>query len=107
MRFRVNSSEPDLDIIKLRRRAPRNLIIIPRRTAEIALDKYLKKNYNQQLIPLCLKILRGIKIIKAPDKTLLITIPNKELDKFAQLITYGNSEVEGSNILKEALRSKI
>jgi hypothetical protein len=54
-----------------------------------------------------LKIVRGIKIVKAPQGTLLITIPNKKLDEFAQLITYGNSEIEGSNILKRALRSKI
>jgi hypothetical protein len=81
--------------------------MLPKRAKEIALDKYLKENYNQQLIPLCLKIVRGIKIVKAPQGTLLITIPNKKLDEFAQLITYGNSEIEGSNILKRALRSKI
>lgn len=106
MLFRVVTNNPKADKVTIKTKAPRYLLIYPKRTTEVTLDRYLKENYGQQLIPLCLKIIKVIKISEAPENTLVITIPNKELDTLAHLITYGNSEVAGSDILKVVLGSK-
>ena len=71
---------------------------------DIAIDNYCRKTYKQTLKDICWEIINNIKIL--PDigrEQYLVILEDKELDKIAHIITYGNGEFGGSKILQEAL----
>lgn len=70
---------------------------------EKLLDEYLYKNYNYHLRPLCLKILKNINIFYSSFSEAVVTLSDNNLDSLSQLITFGNSEIKGSKILKDAV----
>lgn len=70
----------------------------PKNTAEKLLDQYLKENYHITLHHACHLIILGCDIEELED-TLTITIKDKDLDKLARLITFGNGRLSGSRIL--------
>lgn len=70
----------------------------PKNTTEKLLDQYLKDNYHVTLHHACYLIILGCDIEELED-TLTITIKDKDLDKLARLITFGNGRLSGSRIL--------
>lgn len=70
---------------------------------EKQLDRFLLKNYNAGLKPLCLWILKNMKFNSDLDDNIIVTIRDPELDQLARLITYGNGRMQGSSILKKAI----
>ena len=50
----------------------------------------------------CVKLLTGCKVTRDYDNNVIVLFPNKDDDALASLITYGNLELRGSNILKDA-----
>ena len=69
-----------------------------------AIDNYCRTNYKCSLKDMCWHILRYIKVLPAgTDNSYTIILPDKELDKIAHIITYGNGEFLGSKILQKAL----
>jgi len=68
---------------------------------EVALNKYFLENYKTNLKQMCLNIVANMTFSEVDGETLVI-INDKKLDKIASLITYGNSELPHSNILKYA-----
>jgi hypothetical protein len=66
---------------------------------EIKLDNYIQKNYNLSLKDAGIKIINNIIILDNSPETAIIKIKDKFSNSLAQLITYGNLEVKGTNIL--------
>ena len=71
---------------------------------EAALNTYLLKKYHISLKVLCLNILNNMQFMNDFNNNIVAKTKNKDLDKLARLITYGNGEVQGSPILKWALK---
>ena len=77
----------------------------PMRAQELLLDAYLRQHYKKSLKNICVELLSSC-TLHQKEKSFLIIYKNPEHDKLAQLITYGNALVGGSNILKYALNQK-
>ena len=69
---------------------------------EAKLNRYLLKTYGVNLKVACLYLLSRSKFYKDLDNTITVLFLNKEDDKLAALITYGDGLMKGSNLLKEA-----
>jgi ERCC4-related helicase len=84
------------------------VLLFPKRSTEVALNKYLMETEKVSLIQACFLIINSLKVTKADNHneevTLVVTHP--KLDALAQLITYGNEKVQGSQILKQVLNYK-
>lgn len=72
------------------------------KVSETKLNDYLKSNYNMSLISACLYLLDHCKIQQNKSGDILIMFNSDKVNNLATLITYGNSEIRGSNILAEA-----
>lgn len=83
---------------KFKFNAFKRLRSFPINTAEKLLNKYLTEHYNMTLNYACYLIIISCHIEELEDN-LVVTIPNKELDKLARLITYGTGKISGSRIL--------
>lgn len=86
--------------------ARRIIICYPMRTEELRLEIYLQEHFGIGLKQCCLDILQKCKCMMSSTGSLMTVITDPKLDKLAKLITYGNDEVFGSNILKDAFKSK-
>ena len=73
------------------------------RATEIALDNYLKNNYNTSLKIVGMNLLLNSSI-STDGEFLVTTFKDIRYDKIASFITYGNSEVRGCNMIKDAFR---
>ena len=82
--------------------ARRIIILYKFGAAEEQLDLYCKKTYQQPLRYVCLRLLTNC-TVSTDAKGTVITFADKNLDKLARLITYGNGKYYGSNILRAAL----
>ena len=74
----------------------------PMRGAEIILDEYLKKQYKTSLKDACVDLLLHMTFYANNDGDLVLLFKNKKYDNLAQLITFGNGTIKGSQILQEA-----
>ena len=72
---------------------------------EIALNNYLLKKYKINLRVLCLNIINNMQFMTDFENNIIAKTKNKDLDKLARLITYGNGQIQGSPILKWALKN--
>ena len=66
------------------------------------LDEYLIANFKVNLRGACLYLLLNCKLYRDKDNTIIIKFNSTKADKLASLITYGNRELRGSNILNIA-----
>ena len=83
-------------------KARRVILGFPMFVPEIKLDQLFKEKYKMSLKQTCLYLLTKSKINTNQNTEIIITFPNKEDDKLAAFITYGNLEVRGSKILQAA-----
>lgn len=72
------------------------------RVDEVKLNEFLKKEFNLNLISACMYLLSNCKIQQDKDSNIIVLFNTKKMDKLATLITYGNLEIKGSKLLKEA-----
>lgn len=70
----------------------------------LALSQYWQQNYNMDLKTYCKWLVLTKVIVNSgtEDDAFIVTFIDKESDNAASLITYGNSEVQGCNILQFA-----
>ena len=68
--------------------------------SELLLNNYCVKNYKLSLKGLVKKLIDGCVVQFNQDSSFIILFSTPELDNIASLITYGNTEVQGSNILR-------
>ena len=66
------------------------------------LNRYLIEHYDADLRVAFIYLLSKCKFYKDLSNTITILFPEKEDDKLAALITYGNGLIKGSNLLKYA-----
>ena len=90
---------------QLRDHARRVILAWPMRATEIALDNYLKNNYNTSLKIVGMNLLLNSST-STDGEFLVTTFKDIRYDKIASFITYGNSEVRGCNMIRDAFRWK-
>ena len=66
------------------------------------LDEYFKKENGMPLRYVCLRILMESTINEDEDGSLIIEQRAKDISELARLITFGDGNMQGSNILKLA-----
>ena len=76
----------------------------PLKASDKILDDHLQAKYNTSLKNICVKLLLNIKFFKNDEGDFVLLFQDSELDKLAQLITYGNGAIPGSRILQIALK---
>ena len=77
----------------------------PIKAAELALDQYVKQQYNVSLKDLCIKLLLNLTFYSTDAGELVLMFKNPKYDTIARLITYGNGAIPGSKILQIALNN--
>lgn len=104
MQFTINNLQANIEHYRYKVLKNAWLIIISHKIlpGETKLNNYLLNNYKLNLKTACIKLLNRCKIMRNYDNQAIIIFPDKEDDKLAALITYGNLELKGSNILKNA-----
>lgn len=102
----INKYNQPNDILKFSiiRNAKKIIWLYNEQSTEKKLDEYLLNNSKTSLKQVCIKLLNNLKIYENGADEILLLFTDKKYDKLAQLITYGNSEVQGSSILKDALK---
>ena len=75
----------------------------PLRASDTLLDNYIQQQYKVSLKNLCVKLLLDLTFYENDAGDLVLLFKNPKSDIIAQLITYGNGAIPGSNILKTAL----
>ena len=69
---------------------------------EIKLNNYLNRELGMPLKAVCVYLLSKCKFYKDLDNSITVLFPVKSDDTLAAFITYGNGEIKGCNLLKEA-----
>jgi hypothetical protein len=75
----------------------------PMHAQELILDNYIQQQYKVSLKNLCIKLLLSLTFFEDDSGDFTLLFKDKEHDKLASLITYGNGAIQGSQILKVAL----
>lgn len=75
----------------------------PMQTAEIALNNYLIKKYGIDLKHICLGLIERGKFKNSFNGEKIFTFYSTTDNRLAELITYGNGAIKGSNILRDAI----
>ena len=105
MQFVIKNIQANLQAFKYQLIRNTHLIIISHRLTpgETKLNQYLRENYKLDLKSACIYLISKSKIYRDLDNNVIVLFPNKDDDKLASLITYGNNEMKGSKLLKLAL----
>ena len=104
MQFIIDSKLANYPFMRFKlMREARTIIIYHKITpGEYNLNQYLLQNYEADLRGVCLDLLKRTQWHRDRDGNLIVLFPKKEDDKLAALITYGNGQIKGSSILKDA-----
>lgn len=107
MRFSIKTNLTDkfseeLIKSKIKYEARKYIILAPKKASEIALDKYIVKNYRCSLERACLNIIYNCNISIGKENEVIVTFIDPELDKLATLITFGTGKITGCDLLVKA-----
>ena len=86
---------------KIKTSAKMNLLVYKYKTSDQELDIWLQTNQKTNLRTCCNKLITSATISVLQPSTIKIYWIDKELNDLALLITNGNTQVYGSDILKE------
>jgi len=108
MRFAIRNVMANDESYRFKVLRNARLIIIGHRIkpGEAKLNNYLIKTEQANLKLVCLRLLSRCKLQRDYDGNVIVTFKLDKDDELASLITYGNGEFAGSNILKEAFFRK-
>lgn len=70
---------------------------------ELNLNTFISKEYHTSLKSLCRRLIRSLTSATSADSQIIFFFKNPEDNTLAELITYGNGTVNGSDILKQAI----
>lgn len=109
MRFSLNTdlaTKYSIDLVKskIMSEARRYILLAPKRADEIALNNYIMEHYKKPLEKACLDIIYNCVISVIKDTRITITLKDKELEKLAELITFGTGKIKGSQLLVKAFK---
>lgn len=82
------------------------LLLYRVKPSEYKLNKHIIDTYGLDLVSAGFHLLGHCKVYNDLNKNIIIMFPDGRDDELASLITYGNGEIKGSNILKEAFFRK-
>jgi hypothetical protein len=74
----------------------------PLHASEVILDHYIQQQYKVSLKNMCVKLLLNLTFYKNDAGDLTLMFKDRNYDKIARLITYGNGAIQGSPILQIA-----
>lgn len=77
----------------------------PLNAAELVLDKYIQQQYKLTLKNMCIRLLLNLTVYEDKEGNLILLFKDRQHDKIASLITYGNGAIPGSRILQIALKT--
>jgi len=99
-----NNSKYNIELMKssLNMTARKIILALPLVIDDVQMNNYLMTNYKLNLRQACLLILNDAQFSANPNNEIIITFKTKKYNDLASLITYGNSELQGSKILKKA-----
>lgn len=98
MFFKLNNSYTEISKLNVLY----NLSKYKLKLSDIPLENFLKKNYKKSLKEICINLINDATWnIEPQSEQLVITFKAKKEDDLASFITYGNLQIQGSNILKE------
>lgn len=104
----IIKSQPAVNTNRLRTNTLLNAYFIikkyPLKAADILMDRFIKQQYKVSLKDLCIKLLLDLTFYEDDEGNLVLLFKNPKSDSIAQLITYGNGAIQGSKILKTALK---
>ena len=102
MFFTVTSTSPNIDlaIYRAKKQARLKLATASFGTTELLLSRYLQENYATTLRTACLNIINNAKFNLNMRNEIIITIPDKQLNHIARIITYGTGTFMGSKLLR-------
>lgn len=108
MRFAIKNINANDEHYRLKVLRNARLIIIGHmiKPGEAKLNNYLIKTEKANLKLVCLKLLSRCRLQRDYDGNVIVTFKFDKDDELASLITYGNGEFAGSDILKEAFFRK-
>ena len=108
MQFTIRNNAANYNYMKARIILDAKLIIINHKLTanEFKLNNYLLNNFKVDLKAASLYLLKHCKLYKSLDNSITVLFLNKKADTLAALITYGNNEIPGSNILTDAFCRK-
>lgn len=72
---------------------------------DVILNNYCQKQYKKSLKMLCKEILCYTQVL-ATENSLVVLFKDKKHDELARLVTFGNGQIRGSNILTKAFKFK-
>ena len=103
----TNKLNQPLDLIKARIKtsAYTRLALFPFGATELALNELLQKKEHRDLYSICVDLLHKSNIVAGEQNNLILYWPNIIDDKLASLITYGDSKIQGSQILQVAFNN--
>lgn len=109
MRFSLNTYLTDYNNFtydqiksKIIYEARRYIIWAPMKASELTLNKYLVKEMGKSLKSICLSIIYNCNITVNKEKELTITFKTKEINRLAELVTFGTGKIPGCKILVTA-----
>lgn len=88
----------------IKQQAVLNILSTALRTSQILLDKLLQKQHFKNLKTVCFQLITGSQCSASTQEAMVI-FRKKQQDELAQLITYGNGLVGGSQILVNAFKN--
>lgn len=74
----------------------------PMHSQELVLENFIKQQYKKSLKDLCIELLLNLKFQIDKNGNLILLFTDIKYDRLAQLITFGNGAVPGSQILQAA-----
>lgn len=77
----------------------------PLKASDKVLDDYIQQQHKISLKNLCIRLLLNLSFLKNDEGGYTLLFKDPELDKLAQLVTYGNGAIPGSRILQIALKN--
>lgn len=102
-RIKSTSTNADIQLYRTKYKAKLKLALYIIGPTEILLSRYLQEHFNKTLKTACLEILQNVKSHINQADEIIITIPDKQLNDIAKIITYGTGKICGSTILKDIL----
>jgi len=109
MNFIVNAgSNKRYNEVLFKNAAKSFIAIVQFGTTERLLNNYLINKYKLPLIAACFRIIDQAKYSFNGKNEMIISFPEKDIDKLASIITFGTGgKIQGSNILKIAFGQEL
>jgi hypothetical protein len=95
----------DVAKYKLKKIAREHVVFYTITANDLVLEKLLKKSHTFDLKTICYNLIKNMSF-STDGENIIIKFKDKDDDKLARLITYGDGKVKGSTILRDIFGRK-